>query len=130
MLQMFLAIPILLMSALTANSASDLLDPNATYQLISVDAVPYLGTANISLPVAGTILGKGPCNTFAGEQSATYPEFRLGAIRATRRGCPELELENLFFEALQSMQSIEISGATLILSNKAGRELVFQAVPR
>ena len=41
--------------------------------------------------------------------------------------CPELEAESAFFAALEDMSLVEIVGPTLILTNEAGREMVFEA---
>ncbi|MFV2002625.1 MAG: META domain-containing protein [Paracoccaceae bacterium] len=130
MLQMFLAIPILLSVVVNGEAVPGSVDHNTTYRLIEIDTVPFQRLATISFPAPGTIRGKGPCNSFAAELTAPLPRIQIGAIRATRRGCPDLAQETLFFNALESMMWIEISGATLILRNEAGRELVFQAEPR
>ncbi len=69
---------------------------------------------------------KGPATTFRASQSAPYPWFAPGPIAATRRACPDLEAESRFFAALSEMTLIEAQGDTVILTNEAGREMVFR----
>jgi heat shock protein HslJ len=83
--------------------------------------------ANIAFPEPGVVSGKGPCNTFGAEQTAPYPWFELGPIRATRRACADLNSENRFFKLLGKMILVEASGPVVILSNEAGESLVFEA---
>jgi heat shock protein HslJ len=52
---------------------------------------------------------------------------RTGTIASTRRACPDLGQETAYFAALADMRFAEVAGTVLILSNKAGGEMVFQA---
>ena len=45
----------------------------------------------------------------------------------TRMACDGLAAESHFLQALQDMTLSEVSGNTLILSNIAGREMLFTA---
>lgn len=106
---------------LTAYGAGDFV-----WQLAEVNGVPYQPTATIDFTTLGTISGQGPCNSYSASQTAPYPWFAPGPIRATRRACPDLEAETAFFGALAKMTLAEVLGPVLILSNDAGDQLVFQ----
>lgn len=100
-----------------------------TWVLQSLDGVPYPARATLQFPAPGEIAGKAPCNSFGGAQSAPYPWFDAGPLHSTRRACPDLTAEQAFLGALEAMTLAEISGQVLILSNDAGREMVFSATP-
>ncbi|MEM9342924.1 MAG: META domain-containing protein [Pseudomonadota bacterium] len=104
-------------------------EPTVTYRLVEIDGAAFAASATISFPDEGKIAGSGPCNTYSATQSAPYPWFAVGPIAATKRVCPELEAEAAFFTALSEMSLSEVAGPVLILSNDAGREMVFQADP-
>lgn len=127
MLRLFLSLPILLAACLKDETVSGYVDQNTLFRLVELDASPYPGTATISFPETGLVRGQGPCNTYAAEQSAPYPWFSIGPIRATRRACAALEQETQFFRALESMTLIEAFGTALILRDEDGREMVFQS---
>ena len=75
----------------------------------------------------GEITGNAPCNRYFGKQTAPYPWFSAKNIGATRRACPELDLEAAYLTALSEMTLSEVAGDTLILSNDLGREMVFKS---
>lgn len=100
-----------------------------TWELTEMDGSKFPATATLRFPEKGRISGKAPCNAFNGTQSAPYPWFKAENIASTKRACPDLVLENRFFTALGAMTLAEISGDTFVLSNDAGREMVFRAKP-
>ena len=100
-----------------------------TWVLTSLDGTAFAARAHLSFPEQGSVVGKGPCNSFGASQSAPYPWIDIKGIRATRAACADLGLEQDFFDALQEMTLSEVAGDTLILSNDAGREMVFTAAP-
>ena len=102
-------------------------DSDAVYSLTEFDGAAFSSTATITFPEAGRVAGEAPCNLWSATQSAPYPWIELGPIAATRRACPDLEAETMFFEALGAMTIAEVSGDVLILSNDGGRSMVFQA---
>lgn len=102
-------------------------DPQAIYVLKSVDGAAFEATADIAFPEEGTVIGNGPCNSFRASQSAPYPWFDLGPIAATRRACPDLAQEQTYFEALETVTLVEVSGTALLLTNTDGAELVFHS---
>ena len=118
----------LLLSALSCGdeTISGYTDRGAVFQLRELDGAHYPARATLSFPEEGQVAGEGPCNSFRASQSAPYPWFAPGPIAATRRACPDLEAESRFFAALSEMTLIEAQGDTVILTNEAGREMVFR----
>lgn len=98
-----------------------------TWVLQTLDGQPFKASASLSFPEPGRIAGQGPCNAFFGPQTAPYPWFSTGPIGSTKRACPELQAEADYLAALQDMTQVEVLGDTMILSNDAGRELVFKS---
>lgn len=103
--------------------------PDATYVLARMNELPFDARANIRFLPGGEVTGQAPCNSFGAAQTAPYPLFELGPIRATRAACPDLALESDFLGALARMQLAEVSGDVLMLSNEAGEKLEFQRAP-
>lgn len=100
--------------------------PDQIFALQEIDGTAFPARATLSFPEPGRIAGTAPCNSYAGALTAPYPWFETGPLAATRRACPDLAQETAFFAALAEMSLAEISGNTLILSNDAGRQMVFQ----
>ncbi|MBY6140630.1 META domain-containing protein [Leisingera daeponensis] len=96
------------------------------WKLQSIDGAAFAAAATLTFPEPGKIAGRGPCNNFLGRQTAPYPWFETGPLAVTRMACPELEAEDAFLKALQEMTLAEVSGDVLILSNEAGREMLFK----
>ncbi|WP_380054712.1 META domain-containing protein [Falsihalocynthiibacter sp. SS001] len=107
---------------LTGYGAADV-----TWSLESLNGTEFPATATLTFPNEGEISGKAPCNGFGGEQSAPYPWFKAENIISTQLACADIEAENTFFSALNSMSISEVAGDTLILSNEDGQEMVFRA---
>jgi len=97
------------------------------WRLIELSGDPFPATATLQLLAKGKVTGAGPCNRFSARQTAPYPWFALTAIAATKRACPDLELEAEFFGALETMTLSEVSGTLLILTDDAGDQMVFEA---
>ena len=101
-------------------------DPNALWVLENLDGSPFPARATLRFPEAGTVAGDGPCNAFRGPQGVPYPWIDIGPLAATRTACPALAAEGAFFAALEAMTLAEVAGDVLILSDDAGREMVFR----
>lgn len=99
------------------------------WQLTEVDGAPVAYTAVIRFGADGTVTGRAPCNSYSARQTAPYPWFELGPIRVTRRACPALRSEAAYLSALRAMTLAETSSDVLILSNDAGRSMVFTRTP-
>ena len=100
---------------------------DVTWRLVELDGEAFKPRATLRLEAKGEITGEAPCNRYFGTQTAPYPWFAAEKIGATRRACPELDAETAFLAALSEMTLSEVLAGTLILSNDAGREMVFKA---
>lgn len=76
----------------------------------------------------GGLGGEGPCNIYNASYSLDQGRLSLGPIGATKRGCvPErTELEREWFEALRSLDRLELQAGTLVLTGPQGLRLVFE----
>ncbi|WP_166418215.1 META domain-containing protein [Cochlodiniinecator piscidefendens] len=121
---------VLMVAACRADeTVSGYIDTTATWSLSSLDGEAYLNSATIAFPTEGHVVGRAPCNSFTAEQSAPYPWISIESIASTRALCPEIEAESEFFELLQSMSIVEVSGRILILTNEAGVQMTFELQP-
>lgn len=120
---------LLLCAACQDETVTAYLDAEGPFRLIELDGLAFEAEAVLDLSVPGRVSGRAPCNSFSGAQAAPYPWFEATELAVTRRACPELAHERAFLAALQEVQFAESLGAVLILSNAAGREMVFQAAP-
>ena len=127
MFRLFLSLPIILNTCLKDETISGYTDTSTEFQLTQISGQPFTATATISFPKKGTVVGKGPCNSYSATQSAPLPWFEIGPIASTRRMCPEMKAETEFFAALSAMTQIEVSGPVLILRNDTGSEMVFRS---
>lgn len=99
----------------------------ATWVLHSIDGTPFAARASLQFPEEGGLAGEAPCNRYSGTQTLPYPWFRAEALITTKRACPDLEAEIHYLRALADMTLVEVTGDTLLLTNDAGREMVFRA---
>ncbi|MGR3614460.1 MAG: META domain-containing protein [Paracoccaceae bacterium] len=95
--------------------------------LNEIDGRPFSASATLEFPQPNRIAGTAPCNEYSASFDAPYPWFEIGPINATRVACTELDAEQKFFSALESMNISEVSGQTLVLSTDEGHEMVFTA---
>ncbi|MCH2094682.1 MAG: META domain-containing protein [Rhodobacteraceae bacterium] len=102
---------------------------NTVWALEQIDghAVPYLAT--MVFPKPGYVSGQTPCGSFAGLQTAPYPWFEAKIPPPRTQPCETRAAEDRFFETLAQMTLSEVSGPLLVLSNDAGTQMVFSAVP-
>lgn len=112
---------------MTAATTTTYADLAGRYALVEMNGDPFTARAVIELDASGAVHGEGPCNTFGFTQSVAFPAFRPGAIRATRRACPELAAENAFLQALQHMTTAAFDGQTLTLTDEEGHSLAFRS---
>lgn len=77
------------------------------WQLLAIDGVMVepATTAIFRIEADGSISGKGPCNSYRAQNTATLPDFRLDRLQATRAACERLADEQLFFTKLAQMQA-------------------------
>lgn len=100
------------------------------WTLQTIDGQPTPAPVSLSFGVRGAVSGSGPCNSFTARQTAPYPWFALEQFQADTTPCPPDQQEPALFATLQSMTLSEVSGSQLILSDDAGREMLFSAAPR
>lgn len=98
---------------------------DSLWHLTEIDGAAFSARATLGFPEAGRIAGEAPCNAYSGRMEAPYPWFAATEIAATRRACPDLAAEAVFFAALSEMTLAEVAGDTLILSTPGAREMVF-----
>lgn len=96
------------------------------WHLTELNGETFEANATLSFPEAGQIAGQGPCNRYSASMTVPYPWFQTGPVQSTRMACPDLDAENVFLTALQTMTLSEVLGDTLILRNDADQELVFK----
>jgi heat shock protein HslJ len=126
-LGLFLSFPILLASFLADETITGYGGAGAVWTLTELDSAPFPARATLVFEDGGSVSGQAPCNRFQAQQSVPYPWIEVGPIMATKMACPDLEAEGIYLDALQEMTLAEVSGPVLILSNDAGREMVFRA---
>lgn len=99
------------------------------WRLVEIDGAKVTERMTLRLGEKGEVTGQAPCNTYFATQTAPYPWFSVENIGATRRACPALAEETRYLKVLAEMTLSEVAGETLILSNDAGREMVFTSTP-
>jgi heat shock protein HslJ len=97
------------------------------WSLSEIDGAAFGARATMEFDEAGWIKGQAPCNRYSAQQKAPYPWFEVGPTMATKMACPDLAAESAFFTALSAMTLSEVGNTTLILSNDAGRTMVFKS---
>ena len=124
-MRLFLLLPLVVFGC-GDETISGYADPKAIYRLVEIDGAPFTPRATIAFPEEGEARGEAPCNRWSATQSVPYPWFEIGPVATTRRACPDLDAEVQFLSALEQMALAEVLGKVLILSNDAGREMVFE----
>ncbi len=97
------------------------------WALQEIDETTVSASTTLSFDRRSSVSGVLPCNQLVAQLRSPYPWFELEQLATTRRVCPALAEETTILEALQQMQVVEIKGRVMILSNDAGREMVFTA---
>lgn len=96
------------------------------WKLISISGQPFTATGKIDLSTPGRVSGQAPCNRFSGSYDGTLPDFRPGAIAATRMACPDLAAESVMLATLAEMTRAEVTGpVTLLLTGPKGGSMEF-----
>ncbi len=95
------------------------------WQLQEIDGEAVSYPARIDLSEAGKVRGEGPCNSFLATQDKPYPWINVQVDVVEQIYCPDIDREETFLTALQEMTLVEVSGPNMVMSNDAGREMVF-----
>ena len=98
------------------------------WQLLTIDGQGFDGAATLTITTDNAVQGTAPCNSYGSVLRAKPPDFVLGPVRATRRFCDAMDAERAYFDALGTVDRIEVRGGLLHLSGQ-GRTLTFQASP-
>ena len=98
-----------------------------TWVLREIDNAPFSARATLAFPEPGQISGQGPCNGFSANLRVPYPWFDAENLVSTKTACPDLAQETRYFQSLDDMSLIEVLGDVMLLSNDAGRQMVFKA---
>lgn len=126
-------LPLIGLMALAACDPSETLTKygGAAYawRLIEVDGAPVSFANEIAFGPHGSVNGVGPCSRFTAGQTAPYPWFEIKEIDAFDEGdCALTAQQQRYFADLQEMQLVEVSGPNMVLTNEAGREMVFVGI--
>lgn len=79
----------------------------------------------------GAFGGVGACNRMMGDYTVTEKgAMTFGPVAATRRMCPDAELETRFTQVLESVTHYEVDGDMLLLLSKSELRAVLQAVSK
>lgn len=81
----------------------------------------------VSVPItldftSSGIKGTGPCNAYSATQtgSGTFP---IGPVSATKASCPDIALEQEYFEALGLVATSDIGPSVLVLNDSGSLSL-------
>ena len=100
-----------------------------TWHLTQLNGDPISTRITLTFPEEGRIAGQAPCNTYFASQTAPLPWFEVKAIAATKRACPDLKLETIYFQTLEKMTLIERTGDALLLSTDGPETLKYRLNP-
>ena len=117
----------LTLSACAQDESVAAYDGDQIWVLQQLDNAPFEAMASLSFDEDGKVTGQAPCNSFFTEQTKPYPWIGFGPIGTTRMICTDIEAEKRFLSALMEMTLVEVSGMVMILSNDAGRQMLFRA---
>jgi heat shock protein HslJ len=98
--------------------------PNNPAAMSPVAASASIQFNSIQFSPDGHFHATAGCNRLFGRQERVYPDFKLGPIGSTRMGCTT-SAEQVFTSALATMTKARREDKQLILSNNAGREMLF-----
>jgi heat shock protein HslJ len=114
-----------LLAACADETLSGQAETGAIWTLTEIGGAAPSAPITLEFPQSGQISGRAPCNRYFAAIKAPLPWFQLGPIGATKRACPDLDLESRYFAALAGMTQAEVRGDVLILTDDLGAALVF-----
>lgn len=96
------------------------------WQLLAIDGTVTDIHATLRIEADGTITGEAPCNRWSTANSAAPPALQMRGIRATRMACDKLDDEQVFFDALSVMTTLQPDGDhNLVLTGPDGKSMEF-----
>jgi len=125
-----LLVPLLAMGLTACNDDETVAayDGDKVWQLSDLDGTAFTARATLEFGADGAVSGNAACNSFRTTQTKPYPWVGFGPIASTKMACPDMAAEILYLSALPEMSQAEVVGDVMILSNDAGREMVFKAI--
>ncbi len=96
------------------------------WKLTEIDSVPVDYAAELAFNPDGSVSGEGPCNAFTALQSKPYPWVAIDIDVVEQIYCADINDEEAFLTALEEMTLVEVSGPNMVMSNDAGRSMVFR----
>lgn len=99
------------------------------WHLIGIEGQRAPAPLSLLLDDQGKASGQAPCNRWFASNGAALPALALSDIGATKMACPDLAVEQAYFEALAAMERVELAGGHLFLIGPEGRVLEFTADP-
>ena len=116
-----------LAGCLRDETVSGYAEPGAVYRLEAVDDRPARTAFALVFPRPGRAEGQGDCLSFTARQTAPYPWFELVDERIRLPDCVHTQEERAVVLLVLAMTIAEFSGDRLLLSDEAGRALLFRA---
>ncbi|MCP4825353.1 MAG: META domain-containing protein [Shimia sp.] len=98
------------------------------WKLAEIDGSAVNYDAQLAFETDGTVHGEGPCNGFSGQQSKPYPWVEIQIDFVEELYCSGIDNEEVFLTALTEMTLIEVSAPNMVMSNDAGRQMVFSGI--
>ena len=126
---LFIIIISLLISILISCSSSKekasatITDKNWMLKELNGTPVPVTGTKQpfiILHKKESRVNGNAGCNNFFGSYQINGVQITISNVGATKMACQDMELENNFFQLLQSPLTFSINGDELIFKNNNG----------
>ncbi|PIB23265.1 hypothetical protein BFP76_09645 [Amylibacter kogurei] len=102
---------------------------DGTWLLQRLEGKPVGVEITLEFPQKGRVIGKAPCNQYFADQVAPLPWINIETIGATRRACPQLKLEQQYFQALTQATLAEVQGDVLIMESEGGVVLEYKRLP-
>lgn len=62
---------------------------------------------------SGRVMGYGGCNQFTGTFTQSFDSVRIGPLAATKRMCPQIDLETRIFDAINRTTTVDRSDDVL-----------------
>ena len=110
-----------------ADSSAGFAFTGMDWQLITINETVVDSDAGLSIRFEddGKISGHGGCNSFFSSYTLSESTIDIGPVGATRMACPEpqMQLERLYFEALENAAAIEVRGSRMRLADRENNTL-------
>lgn len=99
------------------------------WHLVGIEGQRAPAPLSITFTTDGKVSGKAPCNRYFGSYSGELPDIALSPLGATMMACDQLDVEAVYFKALQAMTRAEVDQDRLFLIGPKGGVLEFSRDP-